>query len=377
VIVRTPEQVEAIRAYLAENADLLGVEKAKDHFAVPNETHSRTINLKARMANGHVVELRVEHVDMIPVAKQTHDDYKKVQQIDRAVKDEARLRMPEEETERFRLMDGIRNAHDEAAHRVGLDALLSEQGRDVLARDAAERGGREALPASSAISLIEEFGKRSGVIGGAIVAGALYASDADAGEIARGTAEAMVPGLSSAAALHDGRTAEAAMRGLEEIPFAGIVVSEAARPALRGAGIDLDPSIGQMLLAHEATMSPEQQRFMNIFDNLPAVIGDDMPPEVVSLAEARNMVLSCEDNLYRGRMTGPDAAQAAEKTLDAAQQRYTGLYDELAAHGGIEAVEEWIAQNPQSGNPGAEQTVAAPQVPPVMPARACAAPAFR
>lgn len=409
IVIDNADQVRAVREILSDEAlrQELGIEYAKDRFAVPSATHYRDINMSIRLPNGHIAEVQINQRDMLAAAEFTHDPYEDADAMEKRTQIEGTQMTPDQRLEQTRLTTYAQDVHDLGAARFkGADELLSDMGRDRLARDHAARlaidpayvpgqtiqtghkydavlvdgvpptelskdayggVGAKALHAqagiqvdgieatkldlsqirephvapNAGISLMEEFGKRSGMIGGTIVAGALYASDADASEIAAGTAEAVVPGVSSAMALHEGRLAEAAMRGVEEIPVAGIIASEIARPILRGGGFDLDPSIGQMLLSIKAEVDPDQQRFMRVLDGIPDMPADDMPPEVSSLVELKRAVLQSERKLT---LAGdPQGRLDAARDLDAVQARYSEQYDELAKSGSLSEVESWIA----------------------------------
>lgn len=144
-VVQNATQVRTLQKYIAENADSLGLEKTKNRFEVPSDTHFRDINMKLRMKNGHVVELRIELDDMVRVAKQTHSPYAQVQMIERRAEIEKRDMTAAEARQRAELMDTIRDMHDMTADHLGLNDLLSEEGSNKLARHAIERALRETL----------------------------------------------------------------------------------------------------------------------------------------------------------------------------------------------------------------------------------------
>lgn len=211
----------------------------------------------------------------------------------------------------------------------------------------------EKLPDTRAPhSITEEFGRRAGVVVGAgaglIVGGAALANGAGAAEAAMATAETAVPFVSAGVALEEGRTTEAAMRAVEEVPF-GIVATEIARPAARALGADVDPSIGQMVIdkaTSHAAVSPEQQEFMRVFDSLPTKATPDMPPEVASLVEQKSMILQAEAKFEGTNSSDITAHQSAQRTLENAENGYTEQYDTLLASGGKETVDAWIHENP-------------------------------
>ncbi len=345
LVVDTPEQVEAVRAYMAEKGNELGLEVYKDRFAKPSDTHFRDINTQTRLPNGHLAEMRVEQRDLMGAAKATHEPYAEVQRMEREAKNENRPLTPEEAARRTEIMDQVRDIHDGASNKAGLDPLLNAEGRERLTTNHNERIARQAAEAaarpSAALSLTQEFGRRAGVVGGLVVGGALAASGASASEIALGTAEAAVPGVSSAVAMSEGRTTEAAMRGVEEIPVVGLVATEIARPVARGLGYDVDQSLGQMLFSGGANVDLEQQDFQRRFDGLPMQTTPDMPPEVASLVEHKRMVIYGENLLPH---SDPADRQQALARIDAAQNAYTEQYDEMLRNGGIETVDQWITQ---------------------------------
>ncbi len=229
--------------------------------------------------------------------------------------------------------------------------MTMEQYEDSLSG----RGGHISapdVPHVRALSITEEFGRRAGVVvgvgAGLVVGGAALSNGASASEAAMATAEATVPFVSAGVALEEGRTTEAALRTIEEIPF-GMVATEIARPAARALGADVDPSIGQMIIdkaTSHAAASPEQQEFMRVFDALPTKSTPDMPPEVASLVEQKSMILQAEANFENTNSSDIPAHQAAQRTLENAENGYSAQYDTLISSGGKETVDEWINENP-------------------------------
>lgn len=144
-IVRSPAQVKALSDYFAENATSLGIEKSKNRFEVPSDTHFRDVNMAVRMPNGHVVELRIEHEEMVRAAKQTHKPYEEIQKIERLAEREQRDLTPREAIKRAELMDTIRDMHDIPARRFELDGLLSDQGVSKMTQHSIERAVRQSL----------------------------------------------------------------------------------------------------------------------------------------------------------------------------------------------------------------------------------------
>lgn len=227
-------------------------------------------------------------------------------------------------------------------------------------------GGQVAtpdIPRAAAPSLMAEFGRRAGVVAGigiGVYTGAAMLSEgASASEAALGTAEAAIPGVSAAVALEEGRYGESVMRGIEEIPL-GIIATEILRPIARGLGADIDQSMGQMIIdrvTSRATESPEQQKFMQVFDGLPSTATPDMPPEVASLVEQKSMLLQAEAKFESTNSSDMMARNSAQRTLEGAENSYTEQYDELVSSGGIETVDTWMKDNPI---PDANAPAAAP-----------------
>jgi hypothetical protein len=110
--------------------------------------------------------------------------------------------------------------------------------------DAHGAHGTHGVPGSKALGKL-------GVIGGAGAVIASLAQTASAGESLEGMAKGaaieaargFIPGADSTIAAVEGRGAEALMRGVEEVPVAGLVASEALRPLGRALGFDLDSSL--------------------------------------------------------------------------------------------------------------------------------------
>lgn len=259
------------------------------------------------------------------------------------------------------------------------NAELKRQGMTMEDYEASlsARGGNIStphVPHGAVPDLTEEFGRRAGLIGGAAVglyAGAsLIGEGASASEVALGTAEAAVPFVSAAVAAEEGRYAEATLRGVEEVPF-GIVATEIARPVAGALGADVDPSIGQMIIdraTSHAAVSPEQQKFMSVFDGLPTKTTPDMPPEVASLVEHKAMILQSEAAYESTSSSNIDAHQKAQRTLEGAENRYTEQYDELISGGGIDAVETWVAENQQAPPSPAPEPMLADSAPAIVAA---------
>jgi len=137
-IVDTAEQIEAIREFI-KNSQHIGILTVKDRFANPSDTHFRDINMKVRLINGHVAELRVEQRDVLAASKYTHEPYRRVQEIDRMTEAEGRMMTEAEALERQQLMDKVRDIHDIPARKAGLDRLLDQAGRINLAIHESQR----------------------------------------------------------------------------------------------------------------------------------------------------------------------------------------------------------------------------------------------
>lgn len=168
-IVQTPAQIKALSEYFTENAESLGIEKRKNRFEVPSDTHFRDVNMSLRMKNGHVVELRIEQENMVRAAKHTHKPYAEVQMLERRAEIEKRDLTHAEALRRTELMDMIRDIHDIPAQHMGLNALLSEKGREKLGQHSLERAVRETLNDSlsrlaQSDSITAKFGRHVGLI---------------------------------------------------------------------------------------------------------------------------------------------------------------------------------------------------------------------
>lgn len=342
LVVDTPEQISAIRDYLDHNASALGIEKSKDRFAVPSETHFRDINMKARMPNGHVVELRIEQSDLLQAAKHTHTPYERIQEIERRAEMEGRDMTPDEVEQRARYMDEIHDIHDAPSNRAGLDSLLNETGKQRLEAHALERSARTGTVPTLALAVTEEFGRRAGVVGGLVVGGVLAYEGASAADITLGAAEAAIPGVASAAALAEGRPTESAIRGIEEFPLIGLAATELARPLARFAGFDVDPSIGQLLLNRERSIDPQQAQFIRIFDALPRSADESMSPEAASLVEMKQAILQGEMNLTAS--ANPQDRQKTLTAIETVEGQYTHIYEMIDHAGGLDQLEQSLTK---------------------------------
>ncbi len=136
IIVETPEQIEAIRTFLTNNADDLGIVNVKDRFARPSGTHYRDINLSVQLENGHIAEIQINQRDMLAASDFTHDAYEEIDAIQKRATLEGRRLNTEEITRTRNLNEFIQDVHDRGAARVdGIDTLLSEEGRSRLETD--------------------------------------------------------------------------------------------------------------------------------------------------------------------------------------------------------------------------------------------------
>lgn len=354
IVVSTSEQVVAVQQYLSDNTQKLGIEKAKDHFADPAPSHYRTINLKARMPNGHVVELRFDHTDMIAATQSVRGDYEAAQAIERRLLLEERVMTPIEAERYERLMDRMRDAHDAAASKAGLNGLVNERGEKRLIGDATLRVARDAAHGSKLAALIEELGKRSGVVGGIIVGTGMLASGSTPSEAAAGVAEAVVPGVSSGKAFAEGRAGEGFVRGIEEIPV-GLLVTEFVRPVGRKLGADLDASIAEGLLGILKEMDELDEHealFVAIYERLPHRAVEGMPPEIESLVELKRLVMQGEE-----AVPPPDKFNGAEResalmALARYQRLYTDAYNDVIGNDGLDGTIAWLREAQGADEPG-------------------------
>lgn len=369
IVVDSPEQIEAIRTYLAQNREALGIETMKDRFANPSDTHYRDINIKMRLPNGHIAELQINHRGLLNASKRTHDPYEQVQDIDRRAKAEGRMLTETEARERQAIMDNIRDIHDGPARQAGLDTLLSEDGRAKLTTHANERvtpgplpdapDNRVNVPGADDGGLGRMVG-RLGMIGG-VVAGGYFMLR---GEFAA-AAEAAIPGGATAVAGLEGRPAEAVLATVEEFTGPGTVIGEIARPVAQGLGLDVNNGILQNALsgAGRVELSPQDREFYAIYDALPDRTAEGMPPEVESLVELKRMITASEANLATvNARTGSidyDLAQErlrAERQLGQAQDMFSQQYDALAPEARADIARYLQERN---ANADAPQTAAA------------------
>jgi hypothetical protein len=127
------------------------------------------------------------------------------------------------------------------------DVLPPQTGKIAASVDDAAEGASEAVAASRKIG---RFGKLGGfigpAIGGSIAAAATYFSGGTPAQAAMQAGEGAVDATPAGAVKEagKGRFAEAALRLTEEIPIAGFVAAELARPVLQAAGGDVDAEIG-------------------------------------------------------------------------------------------------------------------------------------
>ncbi len=143
IIVETPEQIEAIRTFLTNNADELGITNVKDRFAKPSGTHYRDINLSVQLENGHIAEIQINQRDMLAASNYTHDAYEEIDAIEKRAELEGRFLTPEEVTKSRHLEEFIQDVHDRGAAQVeGIDSLLSDDGKARLESDYTQRTQR-------------------------------------------------------------------------------------------------------------------------------------------------------------------------------------------------------------------------------------------
>ena len=358
IIVDTPEQAQLVREHINQNTDQLGIEKMKDRFAKPSDTHFRDINAKVRLENGHVAEFRVEHRGLLEAAKNTHEPYERVQDIERTASKENRPLNSVERIQRQEILDEIRDIHDAPANRDGLNQLLNDEGRQKLINHEAERVTPVKQTGFNQVD-IKDIGTpvpdnaggvggwskvvgRLGAVGGVITGGALLLQ----GEFAQ-AAESALPLGASAVAVAENRPVEAIMTGIEETGI-GLIATEIARPIAQSLGADVEDGLiqsGLDNLVKEVERSPEQIQFDNIYDNLPLEISDNMSPEMQSLVEMKRMIVESEQQLdgFKNKIGGIGSNLGvdrlnAETQLDKFQEMYSEQYDQLEVSGKIASV---------------------------------------
>ena len=88
--------------------------------------------------------------------------------------------------------------------------------------------------------------------------------------------------------------------------------------------------------------------FFEIYDNLPAEINSDMPPEVQALIEFKTIIEAENSNMTY--LHGGDRYNAQQR-LEAAEAMYTDLYDTMLEDGQIEAVQAYLSEHSTPANP--------------------------
>ncbi len=390
IVVDSPEQVEAIRAYLAENAEELGIEQMKDRFAKPSDTGFRDINMKLRLPGGHVAEFRVEHRGVMEAAKNTHEPYERVQEIERRATMENRPLNAEERLERQQILDDIRDIHNAPAQEAGLDGLLNEDGRARMAEHEAERvtpsatAGADAprMNGSASETLAAVPDTPADVPDAAVAAQAApgggglggYVADAarmfskvakllgPLGAVGAGI-EAFVLGREAQAAVADGEISQEALA-----EYAAVLTAHTSQatfdPTLVGGEVPvqawyddfverhgLSPEMAERLepsslledIAGSPQVSAEQQLFVTIYDALPAELDESMSPEMQTLVQMKQQVEAAQDSLDHARSTpitlGSDGMlqrQEAQTRLAEAEQRFAQQYEEFAQNASLQ-----------------------------------------
>lgn len=415
IVIDNADQVRAIRMLLSDDKQRaeLGIEHAHDRFANPSSTHYRDINMSVRLPNGHVAEIQINQRDMLAAGEFTHDAYEDADTRKKSAQIEWREPFVAERVERELLTNYARDVHDLGAKRFeGADDLLNDAGRARLARDFAKRReadptyepgktvqtghkyddmlenglppldkaeayggeGAKALRIKAGIevyrlpmekldwggirrsSLLEVFGRHAGMIGIVLVPVALAVDGADAQEIGLGVVEAAVPFASAAVAANEKQFLEAALRSVEEIPLAGVVLTEFIRPPARHlGGAKVDASIGETILSMASdalNASDGEDELQAVFEALPDKVMAGMPPEIESLVEFKRLVVIAEQK--RQTIIADQTLRNAEDTtaLDSAtielarfQRLFADQYNELAADGGGTFIMKWIDDN--------------------------------
>jgi len=368
LVVDTPEQVDAIRNYLAQNRAALGIEEMKDRFANPSGTNFRDINMSMRLPNGHVVELRIEQRGLLEAARLTHEPYERVQEIERQAKLEGRNLTDAERIERQRLLDQVRDIHDSAARPAGLNTLLNDQGRARLATHEAERVTPRAPVATmaDADNATIRAAERTAEI--AAETGRLGRIFQAAGTVV-GTVGKVLPVVGGAVAVIEGlgmnNAAEAAQAGgrLTEAQLAeyraGIgayIGEEIYDPTNVIGGLTLDqwwdnfrqrapnltaddvaamrpPTLTNMLEVSGPNMTPAQRLFSNYYDAMPQTSDLDGAPEsMVRMARMRDAIVEAE----AAEMNARNQMPVDQSLLASARLRLDGNGEQLGVYGQYE-----------------------------------------
>lgn len=160
IVVETPEQINAIREFLANNADDLGIKSIKDRFAKPSDTHYRDINLTVELENGHMAEIQINQRNMLAASDYTHDAYEEMDSIQKRADLEGRDITADEKLLRQNLEQFTQDLHDRGAAQVfGIDSLLNEDGRAKLDKDYAKRTAQNpAFKPGETINTDNKFG---------------------------------------------------------------------------------------------------------------------------------------------------------------------------------------------------------------------------
>ncbi len=187
LLVETPEQIQIIRHEISDLQDSFGIVKVKDFYAEPLETHFRTLNTQVQLPNGHVAEFRIDQIDMAIAGDNSHHLYEERQAIDRSAKAENRFLTESEIIRRNELLEEQRAIFHDPAQKNNLDSLLNENGKTMLVE---HRNHRMASMAET----FGRLGKNGGLIAGAAFGTLSGAFTLAAGGSAAQAAEAVYEG---------------------------------------------------------------------------------------------------------------------------------------------------------------------------------------
>jgi hypothetical protein len=336
IIIDKPEQIEALRQYFSEHKEDLGIEKYKDRFAEPSDTGFRDINTKMRLPNGHVIEFRIEHRDMLEAAKATHDPYEEIQKIERRANSENRMLTEEETFERQKILDRIRDIHNAPAQETDLDRLLNNNGRDKMAKHEAERVTPHTSPqslkslfsqsadvphgimgniAGIAGDLAHKAGPFAGAVLGVGAAGATYFATGDAQAAVNVGYETVVPYGEAQIDLIKGDVAGAEKSATEET----ISIGGAWAGAVSG-GVIAGP-IGAVVggVAGGIAANP---------------LLEPVKPETIPMSEAHKRLSGLDESLLE--MMSPETQSLY--ALKDHPEHFSQQYKELSQGGGIDEV---------------------------------------
>ncbi len=413
LIVNTAEQAEELHEYLESRRTEIGIENYKYRFAEPSHTAFRDINTKIRLPNGHLVEFRVEHRDLMLPSRVTHPLYESVQEIERAMTTQG-LELDEKTQERRQLfLDNIRDIHNAPARDVGLDSLLNDKGRAILERHEAERIAPPLSKATLADIFAEAAGSapdkhariakilsdvagKSGPVGGVVLgagaAGAVYMTTGDAQAAMETAYGAAVPyGETQLDLLHGDVSAAAVSASIETASNGGALAGSAAGTAggfmlagpLGGVAGGLAGSVaGALGAGHAAEGIVTGAAAARFFESVPAVedLPANAPRSLDHMARLKEIIVALDRHAAMLRESPPDFLDPAftdyaetNNLLSDLHAEFGAQYQSYAEQGSLPEMQTAIdkMKRPVADNENRPGWGAC-----AFPARAVAAPAF-